>query len=229
MSNITFLNRHIDALARRRSVASRVLTGHTASPELLRAAEADLAECDLLWSAPGEPVFIPIRSARANQALAAIRGHEATHAARRKAWERPSAAVSGYRDLGDFSVAIGRGTPLSCHHCKVSWTGCMAESECPECGRPKGFRQDDHNECYCDTCKPELFAAQMVDYARITPVAALTRAEAETTLPPVRQFRCEEAGSPAWLRKQRLDWLAGVVLLLAVGWLGGVISAVMVL
>ena len=116
MSSITFLNRHIDALDRRRSVASRVLTGHTASPEQRRAAEADLAACDdLQWAAPGAPVFIPIRSARADDAYD--------------------------------------------------------------------------------------------DYARInTPVVALTRAEADTILPPVRQFRevtklrlRDRIDIPAWL------------------------------
>ena len=154
---MTMLIDFIDALDRRRSVASRVLTGHTASEELRRAAKADLAACDdLLWSAPGAPVFIPIRSARADEALAAIRGHEGTHAARRDAYD-------GYAPSN---------TPV------------VLPDHSPDAGN---------------------------------------------MVPPVRQFRCNEIGGPAWLRKRRLDMLSGVVLLLAVGWLGGVISAVMVL
>lgn len=48
-----------------------------------------------------------------------------------------------------------------------------------------------------------------------------------------RRFACFEVGGrPAddWLLSQRqIDWLTGAVLLMAVGWVGGVISAVMVL
>lgn len=61
------------------------------------------------------------------------------------------------KDLGSFTTSLAHGISLSCHHCDVQWTGCMAEAECPECGRPKGYNEDDRNECYCDTCKPELW------------------------------------------------------------------------
>ena len=41
-----------------------------------------------------------------------------------------------YKYLGDFSA-----TPpwfsihMSCHDCKVSWTGCWDAFECPKCGK----------------------------------------------------------------------------------------------
>lgn len=68
------------------------------------------------------------------------------------------------RDLGNRSVALGYSVGLSCHHCNVSWGGCAAESCCPECGRPKGYHEDDRDECYCDECKPEMWMqAEMGD------------------------------------------------------------------
>jgi len=61
------------------------------------------------------------------------------------------------RDLGSYTASLAHGITLTCHHCDVRWTGCMAESECPICGRPKGFHADDRDECYCDECKPLLW------------------------------------------------------------------------
>ena len=55
--------------------------------------------------------------------------------------------------LGDLSATIGRGIPLSCHHCDVAWVGCAAASECPRCGSGKGYYWDDHNTCYCPECQ----------------------------------------------------------------------------
>ena len=148
--NILFLNRHLDRLDARRSVRANTL---------LRA--KDTAEEDLIWCAQGEPVSIPIRSPQADAALAAIAGHEATHAARTAEYQR-------------------------------------------------------------------IFARSNV------PPSQLTEAEIETILPP-RRFACYEVGGrpaddmPMLLTKRGVFTAGGVVLLLAVGWLGGVISAVMVL
>ena len=62
--------------------------------------------------------------------------------------------------LGNFSTSIAYSISLSCHHCGVSWEGCAAESECPKCGRPKGFHADDRDKCYCDECYTPGEAAQ---------------------------------------------------------------------
>ena len=56
------------------------------------------------------------------------------------------------RWLGDFSVVQGAGIALKCHHCGVAWNGCAAECCCPECGAPKGYWPENHNECFCDEC-----------------------------------------------------------------------------
>ena len=61
------------------------------------------------------------------------------------------------RDLGSFTTSLAHGISLTCHHCDVRWVGCMAESECPECGRPKGYHADNLGQCFCDTCKPEMW------------------------------------------------------------------------
>lgn len=44
--------------------------------------------------------------------------------------------TSTYSYLGDFAATpLGHGRYMVCHHCKVSWTGCWDNFECPECGR----------------------------------------------------------------------------------------------
>ena len=67
-------------------------------------------------------------------------------------------AAAGVRYLGSFTTSEAYGISLSCHHCGVRWTGCAAESFCPECGRPKGFYADDRDKCYCDECLAALEA-----------------------------------------------------------------------
>ena len=43
--------------------------------------------------------------------------------------------TSSYRYLGDFAATpIGYGRYMACEHCRVSWTGCWDNFQCPECG-----------------------------------------------------------------------------------------------
>jgi hypothetical protein len=58
--------------------------------------------------------------------------------------------------LGNLAAVQGYSTPLSCHHCEVTWEGCAAESCCPKCGAPKGYHNDDHGQCYCAQCQTDL-------------------------------------------------------------------------
>lgn len=40
-----------------------------------------------------------------------------------------------YDYLGDFSSAPPEHSrSMSCHDCKVSWTGCLDNFQCPKCG-----------------------------------------------------------------------------------------------
>jgi hypothetical protein len=41
---------------------------------------------------------------------------------------------------------------MECHHCKVTWQGCAAAAECPQCGAGKGYHEDDRGQCYCQSC-----------------------------------------------------------------------------
>lgn len=46
-----------------------------------------------------------------------------------------------HRYLGNFSSHEFNGIPLSCDVCEVSWTGCAAAADCPECGRGQEYHQ----------------------------------------------------------------------------------------
>lgn len=61
------------------------------------------------------------------------------------------------RFLGNLAAVQGYSVSLSCSHCDAYWEGCAAESCCPECGRMKGYHEDDKDKCYCPDCSPELF------------------------------------------------------------------------
>lgn len=54
-----------------------------------------------------------------------------------------------YRCLGDRSPSEGARIQLSCHHCVVTWGGCAAEADCPECGAPKDYLGDGRCLCGC--------------------------------------------------------------------------------
>ena len=63
--------------------------------------------------------------------------------------------TASYQHLGNFAVSNSHSVGLTCHHCKVSWNGCAAESCCPRCGAPKGYHAEDWDKCYCTECEPE--------------------------------------------------------------------------
>lgn len=74
-----------------------------------------------------------------------------------RAETRDAAMSEQYRDLGWLSSHETITVGLSCHHCRVSWAGCAAAADCPECGACKGYHEDDQDECYCRECKPEMW------------------------------------------------------------------------
>lgn len=57
-----------------------------------------------------------------------------------------------YEWLGNRAAVQGYSIGLECHHCRVSWEGCAAESCCPKCGAEKGYHPNDHGKCYCEEC-----------------------------------------------------------------------------
>lgn len=50
------------------------------------------------------------------------------------------------RYLGNLAVEMTRGVMLRCDDCMVSWTGCAAAVECPECGKLSDYWHDELDE-----------------------------------------------------------------------------------
>lgn len=61
-----------------------------------------------------------------------------------------------YKYLGNFSAAPPwHSVSMSCDECRVSWTGCWDNFECPKCGRGelpsyRGFGKFDRREAEMD-------------------------------------------------------------------------------
>jgi hypothetical protein len=68
--------------------------------------------------------------------------------------------------LGNRAAVQGYSTPLSCHHCEVTWEGCAAECCCPKCGAPKGYHTENHDACFCDECREEETPEPCTEAAR---------------------------------------------------------------
>ena len=50
----------------------------------------------------------------------------------------------GYKYLGNFSATPPwHDVAMSCDDCKVSWTGCWDNFQCPKCGKGELPRHDD--------------------------------------------------------------------------------------
>ncbi len=45
------------------------------------------------------------------------------------------APIKAIRHLGNFAIEPTRSTGFTCDDCSVSWIGCAAAADCPECGK----------------------------------------------------------------------------------------------
>jgi rubrerythrin len=56
------------------------------------------------------------------------------------------------KHLGNLAAVPESSLYLRCNHCQVSWGGCAAVADCPECGAPKDYLSG--GECLCEMCVP---------------------------------------------------------------------------